>query len=280
MISEPERTQTIHYISDRQCPSGGYCFYQLDEPNLSDTWYALGCLALLDTIEPDPLTIQYLDKPYPPGRGSIELFRVWYQYWSYLYITGTIPESLKERITALYPPTGRTTGAIESTSALEQLYYYSILMVESGGGVSDALRREIQEAVLQWHHPDGGFGRTHATLVETRHAVAIFKALELPYDKPKLISFMNSCFDDDTGFINVPSVHPGYLEHFDAGIHLAHLLNTQVPGPDTCIQFIATCRSFSGGYTRSRFGGNATLEYTWYALRSLASLHGRSSWRW
>ena len=40
--------KTIRYISERQCASGGYCFYRLDEPNAADTLYALASLALLD----------------------------------------------------------------------------------------------------------------------------------------------------------------------------------------------------------------------------------------
>ena len=278
MLSEGEIAKTIQYISDRRCISGGYCFYQLDEPNLSDTWYALGCLSAFDRIEPDPQTIRYLDKPYPPGRGSLELFRTWYQYWSYQYIAGAVPATLKQRISDLTPPTGKTSGTIESSSALEQIYYFTILMIESGIGISNSLREELKESVFQWQHPDGGFGRTHSTLVETWHATSILTALDASFEKKSVASFLNTCVDPDSGFINVPATHPGFLEHLDAGVSLASLLNIPIPNPGICLQFIAKCRTQTGGYTRSQFGGNPTLEYTWLAIRTLTQLNGREIW--
>jgi len=280
MLSEGDIVLTKKYISDRHCPSGGYCFYQLDEPNLSDTWYALGSLTSLKEKISDELTERYINKPYPHGHGSIELFRTWYQYWAYKYLEISCPLELQTRINDLTPPIARNQGTMESSSALEQLYYYTILLKETDSHRFQILKAEIIQAVRQWHHQDGGFGRNHSTLIETWHAVSILIATGAPVNYKETARFVSACSDNQTGFVNVPGMKPGYLEHLDAGIRLSALLQMQIEEPELCTWVISKCRNANGGYTRSVFGGNSTLEYTWYALRSLTSLNTDEIWRW
>lgn len=260
--------------------SGGYCFYQLDEPNLSDTWYALGCLMALGRIEADPITEAYLERHQPDPSGSAGLYRLWYLFWSYRYLTGETPFVLTNKLRGIAPPIPRTAGTMETSSVLEQLYCYTVLCNEAEISLSPLVREDIFQAVLRWRHPEGGFGREKPTLIETWHAIAILRALGVTYPLKENISFFADCADDESGFVNVPSSHPGYLEHLDAGISLASLLDQPVPVTAVCSRFIAKCRNVNGGYTRSGFGGNSTLEYTWYAIRSLSRLKGRTCWSW
>jgi len=52
---------TIEYIRERRFSSGGYCFYQPDEPNAGDTFHALASLAILDALpDNDNVTRDYL----------------------------------------------------------------------------------------------------------------------------------------------------------------------------------------------------------------------------
>jgi len=280
MLSEGEITRTIQYISDRRCPGGGYCFYQLDEPNLSDTWYALGCLHTLKKGSPDPDTVRYLRLFHDQTRGISGLYRLWYLFWSYRFLTGSVPDDLMRKLSDCPSPVLYKTGTIESSSIFESLYLYVILQAEAGIKKPDSYRTEIMAAVHEWHHPSGGFGREKGTLVETWHAAAICKALDIPIDTNLYVSFLTRCVDPQSGFVNVPSSHPGYLEHLDAGIALASLLEIPVPNHSLCVRYLQNCRKENGGYARSGYGGNATLEYTWYAIRSLSRLFGSRVWSW
>jgi len=280
MLSEGEKEKTIRYISDRRCQSGGYCFYQLDEPNLSDTWYALGCLEVLQAAFSDNLTQEYLSRFVNQTRGLSGLYRLWYLFWSFRYLKRTIPEQLIAHLLACPVPTIFHSGTIESASLFEPLYCYVILCEEAGIQHSESERKKIQEEVLRWQHPSGGFGRDKATLIETRHAVAILQGFHIETDAERIYSFLTRCIDEQSGFVNVPSSHPGYLEHLDAGIALARLLSRPVPNRNQCLLYLEKCRNANGGYARSGFGGNSTLEYTWYAIRSLCGLHNKIGWNW
>ncbi len=57
------RGRVINYISERYCKeAGGFCFYRLEEPNGSDTYYALATLKLLDSLYGDDKTVRYLKR--------------------------------------------------------------------------------------------------------------------------------------------------------------------------------------------------------------------------
>lgn len=280
MLSEGEKARTIRYILDRRCPSGGYCFYQLDEPNLSDTWYGLGCLQILNQITPDEKTEEYLSRYHDQTTGISGLYRLWYLYWSYMFLKGDIPEILIQNLASYPLPTLHTTGTVESSSIFESLYCYAILCADSDIKIQDSYREKIQAFINRWHHSSGGYGRDKATLVETRHVVAIFSAVGINLDLDEINSFLEECIDEQSGFVNVPLSRPGYLEHLDAGIALARLLNHPVPNKERCLKFLENCRKDNGGYARSGFGGNATLEYSWYAIRSLDRLSSNTTWKW
>ena len=68
------RQKVIHYVLDRKCLSGGFCFYKLEEPNGSDTWNALSILDLLRVRFEDEATIAYLrgtQHPTAPSKASM-----------------------------------------------------------------------------------------------------------------------------------------------------------------------------------------------------------------
>ncbi|MBU4222877.1 MAG: hypothetical protein KKA10_14905 [Euryarchaeota archaeon] len=41
------KEQAVNYVMERKCKEGGFCFYRMEEPNASDTYYALSILNLL-----------------------------------------------------------------------------------------------------------------------------------------------------------------------------------------------------------------------------------------
>jgi len=42
------KSEGTSIYNDHRYKNGGYCFYPVDEPNISDTWYALGSLVTAD----------------------------------------------------------------------------------------------------------------------------------------------------------------------------------------------------------------------------------------
>lgn len=40
------KEKVIYYVKERKCNGGGFCFYRLEEPNGSDTYYAIHSLSL------------------------------------------------------------------------------------------------------------------------------------------------------------------------------------------------------------------------------------------
>ncbi|MEM2124062.1 MAG: hypothetical protein QXL43_01850, partial [Methanolinea sp.] len=54
------------YARERRCPSGGYCFFRLDEPNAADTCFALHVLSLAGEIPGDHETVRFLHELQAP----------------------------------------------------------------------------------------------------------------------------------------------------------------------------------------------------------------------
>ena len=48
IISRKTIHNIINYIKERECENGGYCFYRQEEPNSSDTYYAIATQKLLN----------------------------------------------------------------------------------------------------------------------------------------------------------------------------------------------------------------------------------------
>jgi len=72
----------IKYAQARRCRKGGFCFYRLEEPNGSDTYYALSIFNILGVAFHDERTIRYLESP--------EEVKSLDNVISYVYITGQL----------------------------------------------------------------------------------------------------------------------------------------------------------------------------------------------
>jgi hypothetical protein len=67
------KEQAVNYVMDRKCKEGGFCFYRLEEPNASDTYYALSIMNLLDINFKDENTLAYL-RSLQNNHGSYQSF--------------------------------------------------------------------------------------------------------------------------------------------------------------------------------------------------------------
>jgi len=273
----PEQETTIRYIRKRRCASGGYCFYQLDEPNAGDTFYALASLAMLDALPDDDNanllylhTFQHLD-------GRFSNVNVGHAVIRSLNLLGERPHSDPAGwiLSSLMPP-GDSTRPVESSSLFESLYHLtglcSLLSIE----IPPEKKAAVISAVLRYQYPDTGFGYPRSTIIETAHALAILGALDHPVSSTGSTAFLKQCEDPAYGFLAVPGTKPGYLEHVHAGVLACLVLGYYSPVLMQCEEFIRKCCRENGGYVRSVFGGSATLENTYLALDTL-NLIGKMS---
>ncbi|WP_067050007.1 prenyltransferase/squalene oxidase repeat-containing protein [Methanofollis ethanolicus] len=264
-ITEPY----IRYIADRRCPDGGYCFYRLNEPNVADTFFALDTLRTLGAGTGDPATARWL-RTRQQEDGSYQFFGTGYYALLALAALGTPPRhDPLPWIRSAAPALSGAEKPVESESALTRQYLYAHLCRSLGIAVPPQVRSGLLAAVRASRTPDGGY----PTLVEAFHAMAICTALGAFPDGKEAAAFLQRCTHPEYGYVNVPGTSPAYLEHVAAGVAAARVLGIS-PSP-AAGTFVLRCLTPSGGFSRSVFGGTATLETTWMAVRTLLLADGR-----
>jgi hypothetical protein len=80
----------VRYVLERRCRSGGFCFYKLEEPNGSDTWFALSILDLLHCAFRDESTMNYLRAMQHPDGSYGGIYSAFYSIKS-LSLLGVDP---------------------------------------------------------------------------------------------------------------------------------------------------------------------------------------------
>jgi len=269
---QQQREQTLRYIRERRCPAGGYCFYRLDEPNAADTFSALDSYRLLgEPVQEDRETLRY-HRGFQQEDGSVGNVFVGAAVIRALHLFGERPRFDPAGWIAEILSIDRKDRPMESVSGFEEFMLAaecaSVLMIE----VPEALKEQVVSVILRYWNGNGGFGSESPTLTETYHA--FFALAALGYDLKDLAraDFITSCEDATFGFLAVPKVRPGFLEHVHAGLSLCALFGHRVTYPDACNEVIRRCYRENGGYCRSLYGGSATLEHTRRALESHAIL--------
>ncbi|MBP2145303.1 hypothetical protein J2129_000757 [Methanofollis sp. W23] len=268
MLTDERTSPCIKYIARRRCANGGYCFYRLNEPNPADTFFALDTLRLLGAVPEDPATVTWLlERQGEEGRYHSP--ECGYYVLSSLAVLGLKPaHDPRAWLTSIVPFAPAGTPPVELTSLLSRPSRYLDLCQALGVRPHPAVRAALLDAVRACRHHDGGYGGGPSTLVETSHALAISAALGVP--SPGSRAFLTSCLHPAYGYVNLPGVVPAYLEHVAAGVRVARLLG--VSPAEGAGAFVRRCRRESGGFGRSIYGGTATLEQTWYAVRTLDAL--------
>jgi len=273
-----QREQTLRYIRDRRCDSGGYCFYRLDEPNAADTFYALASYRLLDEPVPDDEATVRLLHRFQHTDGSYGNIFVGHAAIRGLLLLRERPEhDPVDWITRALTPVRPGGRPVESVSEFGQI----LLAIESstllGIPVPAERKDEIIKTIIHYRHEDWRFGSPASTLIETSHAAAILSSLGCDTTPYKISAFVRMCEDPAFGFLALPGVRPGFLEHIHAGLKACMVLSCKPKYPGASKEFIHRCYRENGGYCRSLYGGSATLEYTYLALDSLAMIHALSN---
>lgn len=273
MMPMTDDQQTIRYISERRCASGGYCFYRLDEPNAGDTFHALASLAMLDALPNDDNATRLYLHSFQRTDGSFANVAVGHAACRSLAILGERPQvDPTGWILSLLLPPGDRARPVESTSLFGNAYLLTDLCTRLGIAVPSDKKESVISAVLRYKHPDTGFGRPLSTIIETSHALAILAALGYSVSSTGSTEFIKHCEDPAFGFLAVPGVTPAYLEHVHAGVFACSVLGYRSPAHGACREFLLRCLLGNGGYARSVYGGSATLENTYLALAARAMI--------
>ena len=260
------------YVRDRRCREGGYCFYRLEEPNSSDTYWALGILHLLGARDQDGETASFL-KSFQYADGGFENLPIAYFVLKGLSLLGQAPRYdptpyLKRQLHTYdvrLVPTGEA-------SIFKNIYLLVDLHCERDIPIARPIGEEISAFVLNLQTPDGGYGREYGTLIETAQALSILQWLEvLPADR-RTGDFISRCENMLFGYVNVPRTLPGYIEHIFWGLQARLITGGWPVYPETCREIILGSQNMTGGFSRTTHGGIANLENTFHAVASLKHL--------
>ena len=267
------RNRVVSYVLERKCQAGGFCFYKLEEPNGSDTFYALSILALMGVEFRDDKTLLYL-RTMQHRDGSYNSI-----YMAYFSIKGL--EMLREQ--PAYDPVPYVTKNLrhyrfdvehlpneisylfKRTSYLVDLYC-TLEMSDS------RIERGIADFILYFENEDKGFGHNRSSLSETSRVLSILSRLGYPVEGMETTAFIKNCEIPFYGFTEVPRTSLSYIEYVYAGIVASHIMTYRPHYVNDCANFILHCQNRNGGFSRLMHGGIATLENTYYAIHGLSIL--------
>jgi len=268
------RSRVIRYVLERRCRSGGFCFYKLEEPNGSDTWFALSILHLLYYEFRDDATVNYLRAMQHPDGSYDGIYSAFYSIKS-LSLLGVDPAEdprpYISRNLGSYRFDARRLPA-EVISLFKRTSFLVDLYETTGLDTGNDVHNSMIEFILRFRNEDGGFGHLRSTLHETSRALEMLRRLGYPLDGLGAESFIRHCETPVTGFTDIPHTSLGYLEFVHAGVFASHLLAYRPHYTKQCAAFVLNCQNRNGGFSRTPHGGIATMEDTWYAVHALMHL--------
>ncbi|KCZ70942.1 hypothetical protein ANME2D_02971 [Candidatus Methanoperedens nitroreducens] len=266
------KERAVNYVMERKCKKGGFCFYRLEEPNASDTYYALSILYLLSTNFKDENTLAYL-RSLQNNHGSYQsVYSAFYSIKSLLLLNEELKCDPTPYITRNLRIYSVDNLPEENTSIFEPMYYLIDLCFALKIGQYDNFKNDITDFVLNFQKDDRGFGYTRSTLIETSQALVILNLLNYPINILKTEHFIKKCENPIYGFVNVPDTSPSFIEHIYAGAIASNIISYKPCYINQCIEIIRKCQNNNGGFSRAADGGISTLENTYYAIRSLKLL--------
>ncbi len=270
------KSRIVDYVMARQCGSGGFCFYRLDEPNGADTYHALTVLHLLDVGFQDAKTAAFL-KRLQNADGSYDgIYAAFYAIGG-LRLLGHKPDAdpgpfidqsaAGYRLNADRFPAG-VASLFQRAACLVNLLLYRESEVEEGQ------RERLNRLILAYRNGDGGFGHPRSTLTDTAFALRMLGGLAYPVESLAAETFSRRCEDAAFGFTDIPGSSLSCLESLDAGLTASQIAGYRPRYLEACVDFIMACQNRNGGFARAINGGISTLENTCCAVHVLKTLEG------
>lgn len=264
----------IDYVNARKCNSGGYCFYRLDEPNASDTFYAISILHTLgasESLNNTPGTVDYLLGLQKPD-GTYDSVFVAYYAIKALDLLGLRPEVSPERYIIegierwLKKPEAKAPP--EVMSIFKKLYFLVDLTRTLSIVLPEDMVDRIMDFIMGFKKENGGFGAARATIIETAHALHIMWVLGRNTAIHDTIRFISLCEHPFYGYVNTSDSSNAYIEHIYYGLMASHICGQRPKYIEQCVRFIESCMNANGGFARN-IAGASNLENTYYAVTAL-----------
>jgi len=265
------RERVIDYVLQCQCPSGGYCFYGIDEPNGSDTYFALSILNCLDAIFNDNKTVSFLQNMQQNDGSYDSIFAAFYSV-NGLSILKRLPlfdySPYVVKNIDQYKFDANQLPA-EIILAFQKTFYLINLFKLLKKRPDNKIRSEMIHFILHFKNSDKGFGVIRSSLRETALALAMLKQLDYPVEQLNSADFIRICETPVCGFTDIPGTSLSFIEHIHAGLLASSLTGHKLTYAEQCKDFIVNCQNLNGGFSRTTHGGIATLENTLLAIDSL-----------
>lgn len=259
------------YLLDRQSKDGGFCYYRsayLDEPNLSDTYYAVGALELIDSSPEHRGSLidfasRFIDVRQAPAR---------YQAASLLRcVQGTEFQPQKDwvdevsRWTIPEPP-GRNSPRLSAW-----LNRIRTLVQLKNGFASFRDRDRVALTIRALEHRAGGFGNC-PNILDTSMALEILGQCEgTPVRLPLTRQFVDSLQVRFIAFTLTPSCSTTNVDVISSGLQCCIALDIPVRFATEASSFVKACQSGNGGFARAP-SASATIEFTYKSLWSLRTI--------
>ncbi len=269
-MPEPALTErTCRYILERQCQSGGFCFYRLEEPNGADTFYALATLHMLGKTLASEVTRRFLEGTQRADGMYDNLYQAYYAIRGLAYLRSAPKQDPRP-----YLETQIHRFPVENATLETQLKRLDIL-TDLCTGLCIEIPSEKREAmidfILSYYNGDRGFGDPASGLLTTAYAVASLARLSYPVASLETVRFLRACEHPVHGFLDVPDMAPSFLEHIMAGAIASQVLGYTPRYLEACLRFVIHCQSTNGGFARAP-GGLPTLQDTYRAISTLIRL--------
>ena len=136
------------YIMERLCKGGGFCFYRLEEPNASDTYFAVLTLRHLGIDFRDDRTIAFLKNMQRMDGSYSSIYSAYYSIMA-LKLMGEKPEhdckNFLRRNLRVYDPNNMPAGL---QSIFRQTLYALELCRERGISIDERKKEKIADFVF------------------------------------------------------------------------------------------------------------------------------------
>ncbi|EHC19427.1 prenyltransferase [Fischerella thermalis CCMEE 5282] len=271
----------VAYIHSKQCANGGFCAYKmeyLEEPNPSDTFFAVAALQTLGLEPPNRHQIcDYLHSVLnqvqknfdisPHGSISQAAFNYLYFPLYTLYRLG-VTDSVNEwqQAIAQFKMTLPKATNPNTTDITQQ---WLLRKIRTKKICKDLPQKQpILEFVFRLQHDSGGFG-IPPNLIETYWSLAVLR--ELDYDLAQLHetrNFIQQLQVQETGFSNTIDSLSTNMDVVYAGIFASMLLNLEIFYLESAMQFVLMCQMAKGGFARAPVA-LPDIETTYRALKIL-----------
>lgn len=265
----------VDYLSGRQTPLGGFCFYRdwgVEEPSAADTFHALAALALLGAPPRDGAGARGWLQDLQDNSGRYpDIATAWYATEGLARVQARPRRDPTHWLAAqagfLFgePSRGRRPDAV----LLEAARYFELC--RRFRVALESRHREATARVLRTlQDPSGPFPRGAPTLVADAVALRLAAAAALMPDR-RLLDHVHACEDRLYGFRALPSGRSTHLEVLAAGCAVLRHFGAPLRYAPALRRTVAACQSRGGGFGR-QIGAIPTLRATWHAVTILHML--------